>query len=275
MTKLEKILPKKTDPSLIKKILTELKLDNLNTKDKEFAEFIVKVRSDQIDLTKLTLHLKKALLDNEPLCRLLAFIEEEGLIADSDLDAIAAKLELQLNMLFIFEAILVTMANSKHFAKDVYDHLVKISGNPFPGNPLADFIFGVPYNATLFERLKMVSIKPVMLSILFHRSMGEKKETQEALDDFIRENGLSGSNAWIETTEPHVVSGKTVPVMAVNISEAAKEDANGHTRNKGGIGNAESAIGLIQIMEQQQYLNQCDYFSTLLPEGTQKRRRQL
>ncbi|KTC99365.1 symporter [Legionella erythra] len=255
LAKIEKILPKKSDPLLIKKILIELKLDNLDIKDKEFAEFIAKAHIDKIDLTKLTLHLKEALLANEPLCQLLAFIEEKGLIADADLDAIASTLELQLNMLLLFEAMLVTMANSKHFAKEVYDHLVKLSGNRFPGNPLADFIFGVPYNATLFER-KMVSIKPVMLTVLFHRSMGEKKETQEDLDDFIRENGLSGSNAWIETTEPHVVSGKTVPVMGLNILEAAWEDATGHARDNGGKENAESAIGLIQIMEQQQYANQ-------------------
>ncbi|QRN03330.1 symporter [Legionella sp. MW5194] len=271
LAKIEKILPQKSDPFLINKILTELKLDDLDTKDIEFAEFIVKVLSEKSDLTKLTQYLKNALINNEPLCQLLAFIEEKGLITDADLDSIASKLELQLNLLFLFEAMLVTMANSKRFAKDVYAHLVKLSGNRFPGNPLADFIFGVPYNATMFERLKMVSIKPVMLTVLFHRSMGEEKETQEALDQFIRENGLSGTNSWIETAEPKALSGKTVPVMGLNILEAAWEDATGHAKDNGGIDNAESGIGLIQIMEQQQYMNQCDYFSTLLPEGTHRK----
>ncbi|PWY54480.1 symporter [Legionella qingyii] len=271
LDKIEKILPEKSNPSLISKILSELKLDDLDTNDKEFTEFISKACREKIDLNKLTQHLKRALIFNEPLCRLLAFIEEMALIGDEELAAIASTLERQLNLLFLFEAMLVTMANSKLFAKEVYDHLVKISGNPYPGNPLADFILGVPYSATLFERLKMVSIKPVMLTVLFHRSMGEKKETQEALDDFIRENGLSGSNAWIETTEPKELSDKTVPVMGLNILEAAWEDATDHAKEYGGIENAESAIGLIQLMEQQQYLNECNYFTTLLPEGAYRK----
>ncbi|MDX1838059.1 symporter [Legionella taurinensis] len=271
LAKIEKILPQKSNPFLINKILIELKLDALDTKDKDFAEFIVKARSQKIDLTKLIQYLKNALTTNEPLCQLLAFIEEKQLIADADLSAIADTLEMQLNLLFLFEGMLVTMANSKVFAKEVYDHLVTLSGNRFPGSPLADFIFGVPSNATLFERLKMVSIKPVMLTVLFHRSMGDKQETQEALDQFIRENGLSGTNAWIETAEPKALSEKTVPVMGLNILEAAWEDATGHAKENGGIDNAESGIGLIQIMEQQQYMNQCDYFSTLLPEGTHRK----
>lgn len=61
-----------------------------------------------------------------------------------------------------------------------------------------DFIErATPYSTTLFERLKLISIKPGMLNILFHKWMGENTESTSDADSFIKENKLSGWNAKI------------------------------------------------------------------------------
>ncbi|WP_157010298.1 hypothetical protein [Legionella fallonii] len=79
-----------------------------------------------------------------------ALVQESDLISDEELQQASITMQLQINMLCIFEAITITMANGENFAQDVYEHLSQRSGTPYPGNPIADFFFGVPFNASLF-----------------------------------------------------------------------------------------------------------------------------
>jgi hypothetical protein len=256
-----------SNPQLILDILTALGLDQLATDNAEYNSFIQRITSEEINLSKLIEYVEQNITDNEPLCNLLAYIEENKLISDAELVAAAPTLQLQINMLCIFEALIITMANGQNFAKEVYDHLIKRTGSPAPGNPLVDFFFGTPYEATLFERLKLVSVKPGMLNVVFHRLMGEQAETQADAEAFIEANHLSSLNAAnINVANFSTKNTNTVAGMGVNIFEAAWEDST-HAQQLGGIDNAKAGVGLIMIMENQHYTTNYAMSPYLLPEG--------
>lgn len=68
---------------------------------------------------------------------------KNGLISNEELGQAAKTIQLQITILSILEAIIVTMTNGEQFAQDVYQHLSKRSGSPYPGNPVVDF-YGLP-----------------------------------------------------------------------------------------------------------------------------------
>ncbi|BCA96199.1 hypothetical protein TUM19329_25600 [Legionella antarctica] len=267
LLRIEKLIIKSSNPKLVKDLLVTLNLHSLATKNREYADFILKASTEEINLSALLNHLKICILNNHPLCSLLAFIQENDLVSDYELANIADTLQLQVNLIGIFEAITITMANGKEFAQDVYDHLNRFSSSFFPANPVAEFFFGVPYTASLFERLKLMSIKPGMLNILFHKLMGEKVETVADANAFITDKNLSGWNADIHPAELEAPAKGTAPGMGVNILEATWEDSTGHAKDKGGIENAMAGIGLIMIMESQQFASSFRLVSHILPQG--------
>lgn len=160
------------------------------------------------------------------------------------------------------------MANSNDFAHDIYNHMMKQRGKGATGNPFYNFLFGIPSRATLFERLKLISIDPGLTSIIFHRLMGTNPETQADLDDFVSQSRLSGWNADVELANFDVASTSTLPAMGVNILEAVWEDSTGHNKNTSGILNAQAGLGLIGIMEEKEYTTSFKLAETTLPQGT-------
>ncbi|WP_058534280.1 hypothetical protein [Legionella saoudiensis] len=267
LSRVKRHMSNTSNPQLIADILSALGLDELVTDNTNYKAFIQHITSKEIDLGKLIEYVEQNILNNEPLCNLLAYIEENGLISDAELVAAAPTLQLQINLLCIFDALIITMANGQSFVKEVYDHLIKRAGSPAPGNPLVDFFFGAPYEATLFERLKLVSIKPGMLNVIFHRIMGEQVETQADADAFIAANHLSSLNATnVDIANLSSKDTSTVASMGVNIFEAAWEDST-HAQQLGGIDNAKAGIGLIMLMENQRYTTNYVINSQVLPEG--------
>ncbi|HAU0753614.1 TPA: lpg2382 family Dot/Icm T4SS effector, partial [Legionella pneumophila] len=221
-----------------------------------------------IDLNPLIHKIKSDILKNESLCILLAYIEENELIDDAEIKNASFTIQLQINLLCLLEAITVTMANSNDFAHDIYNHMMKQRGKGATGNPFYNFLFGIPSRATLFERLKLISIDPGLTSIIFHRLMGTNPETQADLDDFVSQSRLSGWNADVELANFDVASTSTLPAMGVNILEAVWEDSTGHNKNTSGILNAQAGLGLIGIMEEKEYTTSFKLAETTLPQGT-------
>ncbi|HAT8979535.1 TPA: lpg2382 family Dot/Icm T4SS effector, partial [Legionella pneumophila subsp. pneumophila] len=251
-----------------KQLLSALGLDKLTTGNEEYKFFIQTIRKKAIDLNPLIHKIKSDILKNESLCILLAYIEENELIDDAEIKNASFTIQLQINLLCLLEAITVTMANSNDFAHDIYNHMMKQRGKGATGNPFYNFLFGIPSRATLFERLKLISIDPGLTSIIFHRLMGTNPETQADLDDFVSQSRLSGWNADVELANFDVASTSTLPAMGVNILEAVWEDSTGHNKNTSGILNAQAGLGLIGIMEEKEYTTSFKLAETTLPQGT-------
>ncbi|HAT9045859.1 TPA: lpg2382 family Dot/Icm T4SS effector, partial [Legionella pneumophila subsp. pneumophila] len=249
-------------------LLSALGLDKLTTGNEEYKFFIQTIRKKAIDLNPLIHKIKSDILKNESLCILLAYIEENELIDDAEIKNASFTIQLQINLLCLLEAITVTMANSNDFAHDIYNHMMKQRGKGATGNPFYNFLFGIPSRATLFERLKLISIDPGLTSIIFHRLMGTNPETQADLDDFVSQSRLSGWNADVELANFDVASTSTLPAMGVNILEAVWEDSTGHNKNTSGILNAQAGLGLIGIMEEKEYTTSFKLAETTLPQGT-------
>ncbi|MFM9185084.1 lpg2382 family Dot/Icm T4SS effector [Legionella pneumophila] len=268
LNRIERCLVPQSNPQMMKQLLSALGLDNVTTGNEEYKFFIQTIRKKAIDLKLLIDKIKSDILKNEPLCTLLAYIEENELIDDAEIENASSTIQLQINLLYLLEAITITMANSNDFAHDIYNHMMKQRGKGATGNPFYNFLFGIPSRATLFERLKLISIDPGLTSIIFHRLMGANPETQADLDDFVSQNRLSGWNADIELANFDVASTSTLPAMGVNILEAVWEDATGHNKNTGGILNAQAGLGLIGIMEEQEYTTSFKLAETTLPQGT-------
>ncbi|CEK09136.1 hypothetical protein [Legionella hackeliae] len=269
LSRVEQFIEKESNPEITKRIFSELKLDKLVTSNKEYTDFYHQITTEKVSLEKLLDYLKQSLIDNEPICRLLAYIEDNNLISDTELKTASTTLQVQINMLCIFEAITVTMANGESFAEDMYEHLVKRSGSYYPGNPFVDFFFGTPFKASLFERLKIISIKPGLLNIIFHKSTGENEEKQSDVDEFVKRKNLSGWNASnVERAIPNATSTSTVSGMGLNILEAAWQDFQGPAKESGGTDNAKAGLMLIKIIEEMQCLSSYQLVSQFLPEKT-------
>ncbi|HAT8666462.1 lpg2382 family Dot/Icm T4SS effector [Legionella pneumophila] len=268
LNRIERCLVPQSNPQIMKQLLSALGLDKLTTGNEEYKLFIQTIKKKSIDLNPLISKVKSDILNNDPLWTLLAYIEENELIDDAEIENASSTIQLQVNLLCLLEAITITMANSNDFAHDIYNHMMKQRGKGATGNPFYNFLFGIPSRATLFERLKLISIDPGLTSIIFHRLMGANPETQADLDDFVSQNRLSGWNADIELANFDVASTSTLPAMGVNILEAVWEDATGHNKNTGGILNAQAGLGLIGVMEEQEYTTSFKLTETTLPQGT-------
>jgi len=243
-----------TDPCLMKKILQSLGLDAFKTDDKNFEQFLKKITSEPVDITPLLKKIKEDIVNNPPLCKLLAQIKAKNLISDDELEKYKETLQLQVHLLCLFEAFTVTMVNSPRLAIDVYKHIIQRRGINNPGNPLKNFFFATPFNSGLFIRLKLISIDPGMLNFIFHKLVPDvdKQETQQDLDDFIKEFKLAGVNASLLEAH-HFGNGEfnleTLAGMGLNILEAAWEDSTSPSKNIGGRENAEAGFSAIAIME--------------------------
>lgn len=289
LSRVEKVISQRTDPKLISQILIEFKLESINFSDKDFAVFIQKIKTEPMDATEFLKKLKSSILENKPLCKLLGNIHILQLISDEELEAAAGTFQLQINLLFLLEAFNITMANSTTLAKEIYQFMSNqrasfqpnnqlvnfIWGSFQPGNPVANFLFGAPKQATLFERLKMISVDPAMTNVAFHKSTADKEETKEDVETFISEFQLRGINASISPGVIGKPSDTSARGLCLNILEAAWEDATHEASKKGGIDNAIAGFGLITIMEHlqdvsaQQYINRLKLVPAILPEGIQ------
>ncbi|CAM3563387.1 hypothetical protein [Legionella longbeachae] len=266
ITRVEKLIKTTSEPALVRRILSELHLNELETTNKEYTDFIGKISTVPMQLTPLINYLNEKLIDNTPICQLFAFIEKNELISNEELEQAAKTIQLQITLLSILEAIIVTMTNGEQFAQDVYQHLSKRSGSPYPGNPVVDF-FWAPSNASLFERIKLSSIKPGMLNILFHRAMKDKLESQSDIEQFISKMGLWWWYADIRAAADNELTG-TTPAMALNIMEAAWEESTGDVKHICGKDNAEAGALLIKLMEEHKYSTSNTLKRSILPENT-------
>ncbi|KTD44393.1 hypothetical protein [Legionella parisiensis] len=268
LTRVEQFIIPQSNPEIMNQLLLTLGLDKLITGNEEYRFFVQTIRSKAIDLNPLITQIKSDIVKNESVCALLAYIEKNGLIDEAEIENAASTIQLQINLLCLLEAITITMANSNDFAHDMYNHMMKQRGTGATGNPFYNFFFGIPSHATLFERLKLISIDPGLTSIIFHRLMEAKPESQADLNDFVNQNRLSGWNADIELADFDAASTSTLPAMAVNILEAVWEDATGHNKNTSGFLNAQAGLGLIGIMEEREYTTSFKLTETTLPQGT-------
>ncbi|WP_454785505.1 symporter [Legionella sp. WA2024007413] len=268
LTRVEQFITPQSNPQIMKQIFSALGLNELTTTNEEYKFFIQTIKKRVIDLNPLISKIKEGILNNESVCRLLAYIEKHELINDAELQNAASTIQLQINLLCLLEAITITMANSNDFAHDMYNHMMKQRGSGPTGNPFYNLLIGIPSRATLFERLKLISIDPGVTSIIFHRLMETNPETPEDLQDFVNQKHLSGWNADIELANLDVASTSTLPAMAVNILEAVWEDATGHNKNTSGMLNAQAGLGLIGLMEEKEYTTSFKLAETTLPQGT-------
>lgn len=268
LNKVEQFVPNKSSPFIIKKLLSELKLDKFSTHNTNFLTFLDNLTMQPTDLHALRTAIKTALLDNEPLVNLFAYIEENHLISEQELQHLTAMFSVQFNLLCLFEAFTVTLANSTDFLDDVYRHIMQQRHSLDSGSSMANFI--ASRNISLFERLKLISIDPGILGIMFHRSTKSHSQTPADLEQFIKKYHLSGLNAHLDMATLNSVSHGTLPAMRINIIEAVWEELASHLTAQGSYENALAGLGLISLMQQQQYPTQFNVTSLMLPEYSHK-----
>src|SRR5690606_26822368 len=122
LEKIKSNIPTSTDNEIIKEILAHLHLDDFVTRDKDFSDFFEKMQSSSIDMQSFLEKLKQDLLANKSVCLLLAYIEKNNLISEEEIASLAESLNRQVNILCLFEAFTVSMANSSLLMEDVYNH---------------------------------------------------------------------------------------------------------------------------------------------------------
>lgn len=262
-------IPERTNPKVIATLLEAMHLDTMETHDPHFQHYLQEVTSHPLDLSALIDKTHQDILNNKPLCKLLASIQEKGLIPDRELQQYIATLTVQINLLHFFEAFVVTMINSPIFAEELYQHIIKRRNISSPGNSYMTFLFGVPQDTSMFLRLKLISVEPIMLNYIFHRRSKEHTETKDELKEFIHQYHLSGPNAQhMGLAKYHKTEATNIAAMSLNILEAAWEQIDNKHAGPSDRDNSMAGLGLIALMERLNYLTQFKYTSAIIPEET-------
>jgi hypothetical protein len=269
LIRIEKLIQTETHPETIKKILEELHLNDLDARDQSFNDFMTYIQTNALCMRKFIHQFKEGVLKNEGVCAILAYIQDNDLISQEELEHARALFQLQLNLLCIYEAFTVTMLNSLTFAEDYYQHVIQRRKSCMPGSPAANFFFGTPLNTKLFERLKLISVEPGFLNCVFHHRTGDKKETTADLQEMSHEYKLSSWNKDFDLFDPQITneSHSCVAGMNVNILEAVWQDSTGKTKLQGGIDNAIAGTGLMALAEAKNYSSALTVKKTVLPDG--------
>ena len=266
-----KHLPEKTNPSIIQQILKDLKIDSFKTQDENFLIFLKKIAEEPISATPLIEAIANGLLKNFTLCRLLDFIERENLISEEELKKMCGVLQAQVNLLCLFEAFAVTMANGYTFNEDIYSFTTKQRYTNNPGNPLCNLLFGTSIsNFSLFKNLKMASVDPAMTNGAFVRSLGGDRDlAQDKIKlkstQFIKKHRLSLWNTKIAPLPKNHKKKDSVNNVGLNILEAAWEEAPNSDGSPGN--NAFAGAALITLLERMSPENEDLLKELILPEG--------
>ncbi|KTC67952.1 symporter [Legionella birminghamensis] len=265
LTRIASKIELKTDPGLICKTLSLLGMDDFNPEDKNIAEFLNHARTKAIDVRMLVDRVMAIILEIEPFANLLGRIEEEQLISEKELDKVLPVINLQVNLLCLFEAFAATMANSVSFNEDVYKLIIQQRHTPMPGNPLGYLFFNHRKDASAFKTLKVISVDPAQTAGAFLRRLDGNQDPsfikQEA-KKFINHHKLALWNKKISPKEFNQEYSESVKNVAFNILEATAEDAH-----HGAYANACSGCGLIADMEAQGYSNRYVSREMILPQG--------
>lgn len=268
LQRIEPFIIPRIDNVLMQSIIEQLHLDKLVTRHDHLKNFIQAIMNTAEDISLFLHKMRTALLSNEVICQLLAYVQDHDLISDEELCAYQPTLRLQIHLLYLFEAITVTMANSDAFVDVVYQHITQRRDIYHPGNSYYTAIFGVPVKTTLFERLKLISIEPSLLNIVLHRETRDSEENTADVAEFIQRYQLSGLNAeYIYPAKYHVKETDIIAGMGLNIIEAAWEDSVGVSKESGGKENSAAAFGLIAWMEFKRYQNKFKRTVHVMPEN--------
>lgn len=241
-----------TDPMILRRIFNELKLNDFKPRNTSFSLFLHKLLSEPVDISALVEKIESSLLEIEPISLLAAYIQDNELITDAEIQKAANAFREYLNLLCFCEAFVVATANSPMLAEDIYCHIRQQRKSPRPGNAFMNFFFGVPYRTSFIERLKMIVIDRPMLRLIFHKLTGNRKETIQDVEQFIKKHRLSGSNAKITPVACDIANPlQRIPFIAVNMMQAAWLDAK--KKSRAHVDNATAGVGLIAILEEKQY----------------------
>lgn len=261
-----------TQPATIKNILRHYRLLGLISHDAELQGFLNKAQDTPQSLTALMQTVQASLLNNPPICRFLAGIEERRLISDVELDNMSAKLNVQLNLIYVFEAFAIRLANGdKHFPQAMFQYLQTIKQTRLPGNPLWNLIFGkFRRHNSVFTRLKMSSIDLTFAAYAFNRSLAAKEtpvhELRAKAEQFIHANGLA---LWNQNVWPLPV-GKVMHAyrkgLGINIAEAVWQESND---NEASCKNAHAGSALIYQLEQKRVSDKIVHQGLVLPQHAQ------
>lgn len=270
LNRLSPLMPTSTNPSIMKGILQNLNLISLQTRDKNFNEFLAEITSEKpkgaLSTIALFDKIKKDVLENPTTCKLLAVIQDKALISDQELVKYKETMELQLNWLYLLEAFTIGMANSKTLSEDIYKYCISLRSVTNPGNPYENLLFGIK-KAGLFLGLKLISVEAPMLSLLLHKRTGTRDEKPEDVTEFINDLKLSGFNATADVEQLGVRNLNHVSGWALNILEAVWQDSMGKTKDSGGKTNADAGCGLVGLMEAKNYDTRFDIRTHFLPEN--------
>ncbi|WP_454780548.1 hypothetical protein [Legionella sp. WA2022007384] len=247
-----KNLKKQSDPSIIQKVLKDFRLNSLKIRDQGFKKFLDKLTEESIDLKQLIESVTEGLLNNPPICELLAFIEREKLITDQELKEMSEQLQIQLNLLCLFEAFAVTMVNSFTFNEDIYSFTKKQRNTFYPGNPINNFFFSSnKNNFSIFKSLKLVSVDPVITEGAFIRALGNEELSQEEIvkksKEFINQHGLALWNANICPPPLGEMHDDSVKNVSLNVLEATWEEKSKEDGKP--ADNALAGATLIRLLE--------------------------
>lgn len=258
----------RTNPLLVQSILSALGLNTLRVTEPGLQAWLEQVTSVSESLQPLIESLKGLILENEPLCQLVADIARNNWISEEEWSGNREILNRQVHVLFLMEGLSVSMANSNTALKEIYQHFTGKRHTRYPGNPWLTFLFGVPAATGFFERLKLISVEPALLNILFHTMTGSAPETETVKAHFIGKYRLSSINAaCIELANLSAHSCSTIAGFGLNILEAVLTEAKHPNPASFIADNGAAGLGLIACMEYHGYENQYAACNGLLPEG--------
>ena len=250
------LMPDTTNTAIINKAIEVLKLDKLanNAQDENVKVFFDKLRNDALDTQTLKFAIESSLLNNPLIKELIDKIIEKGLHISlfEQLDTNKGRefLKKQINLLYLFEGLTVTMANSKSFLSDVLENVdfikKRIGKNPYYSAMRALF------SGMDFEKIKAMSVDPGLTSYAFMRTLGDEKDPEiitAQAENFIKKFNLQIFNQNIIPDFNGQNRSGSNRSIGLNILEAVCSEEYNSGKNKASQDNASAGFGLIAVME--------------------------
>jgi hypothetical protein len=250
----------------MKQIITTLKFEHLSVRDTNITHFLDHIQSEPIDAENFINYWIHTCIHNHPLQTLFNKIETQNLISDVELNSSQSYLKTHLHLAILFEALSVSMLNSKTFSEDIYKFIIKLRSSIQPGNPIANFFLASGSDFNFIRNLKAVAVDPVMPYGAFSRTLndlGSLDEIEQKSQSFIEKYKL---RLWNAKINPHEIKpNDSIKNVAINMLWAI---CNESETIKSSRLNAHVGCGLIALMEKQVIKNQVSITNVILPQGT-------
>ncbi len=177
-----------TNPTIIKKVLKEIRLDDLKTKNKIIDNFFQESKTKPKKLDSMFKIIKKAILSKHP-----AIIEFLELGNNQNWFKPAKNIIKAVHVSYILEALTATMCNDHEFFIEVQNHYKKKEEDLGLNtrHPIKTFVNALKISSHFFDIAKPFSLDPFLIYFKLQQGLSKSQIKKEELKKWYKEKQIN------------------------------------------------------------------------------------